>query len=162
MTRSVRALSRAPFAILALAGAALAAPSNPLAPGWLELQSAAPEPGRYACQDWDGYSIARVQADTMYGGDVRRSSYFTSQFSITGGGAYVYHGSADTPGAFAYDAATGNIHWDTGPYSSAPDEEATIEGIYGLRGSDGVPTVVQIFRDPAYGEAAELCFKYED
>lgn len=138
-------------------------PANPPAPDWLMLQGAdGPERGRYACQDWEGYSIARVQADATYGGDVRASTYFTSQFSVTGRDAYVYHGSADEPGEFAYDAATGSVRWRTGPYSSAPGDTTTIEGIYGVRQSDGTPTMIQIFRDPAYGEAAELCFKYED
>lgn len=139
------------------------ASANPLAPGWLKLQGAAgPVKGRYACQDWAGYTIARVQADTMYGGDVRRSSYFTSQFSITGAGEYTYHGSEPKTGRYTYTPATGEVRWDTGPYSSDPGEAATITGIYGVRESDGVPTVIQIFRDPAYGEAAELCFRYQD
>jgi hypothetical protein len=139
------------------------APANPLAPGWLKLQGAAgPQKGRYACQDWAGYTIARVQADTAYGGDVRRSSYFTSEFSITGDGDYLYHGSEPKQGKYAYAAATGEVRWESGPYASEPGEAATITGIYGIRESDGVPTVVQIFRDPAYGEAAELCFRYKD
>ncbi len=72
-------------ATAAPATAPAAAPANPLAPGWLKLQGkAGPVKGRYACQDWDGYSIARVQANANYGGDVRRSTYFTSEFSITG------------------------------------------------------------------------------
>lgn len=139
------------------------APANPLAPGWLKLQAGSgPVKGRYACQDWEGYTIARVQADAGYGGDVRRSSYFTSQFSITGDGAYVFHGSEDQPGRYAYTPATGEVRWEEGPYASKPDEATTITGIYGLRESDGTPTIVQIFRDPAYGEAAELCFRYKD
>jgi hypothetical protein len=138
-------------------------PANPLAPGWLKLQGASgPVKGRYACQDWAGYTIARVQADTSYGGDVRRSSYFTSEFSITGDGSYLYHGSEPKTGRFAYTPATGEMTWTEGPYASDPGEAATITGIYGVRESDGVPTVVQIFRDPAYGEAAELCFRYKD
>jgi hypothetical protein len=137
--------------------------ANPLAPGWLKLQGASgPMKGRYACQDWAGYSLARSQADALYGGDVRRSSYFTSEFSITGGDSYVYHGSEQKQGRFTYAPATGEVKWMEGPYASEPGEAATITGIYGVRESDGVPTIVQIFRDPAYGEAAELCFRYKD
>jgi hypothetical protein len=137
--------------------------ANPLAPGWLKLQGASgPAKGRYACQDWAGYSLARSQADALYGGDVRRSSYFTSEFSITGPDSYVYHGSEPKQGRFSYLPASGEVKWMDGPYASEPDEAATITGIYGIRESDGVPTVVQIFRDPAYGEAAELCFRYKD
>lgn len=140
-----------------------AAAANPLAPGWLVLQGkAGPEKGRYACQDWAGYTAAKVQADALYGGSVRQSSHFTTQFSITGKKSYVYHGSRGIDGAYDYNAQTGAISWKTGPYSSDPGEESWIEGIYGVRQSDGKPTVVQIFHDPAYGEAAELCFKYEE
>lgn len=153
----------APQEEMQVAQAPVAAPANPLAPGWLTLQGkAGPVKGRYACQDWAGYTIARVQSDTSYGGDVRRSSYFTSEFSITGDGSYVYHGSEQKTGRFTYAAATGEVSWTEGPYSSEPGEKSTITGIYGIRASDGVPTVVQIFRDPAYGEAAELCFRYKD
>ena len=139
------------------------APANALAPSWLKLQGkAGPVKGRYACQDWEGYSIARVQANANYGGDVRRSTYFTSEFSITGEGTYVYHGSQPKTGRFTYTPATGEVSWKEGPYASEPGEKSTITGIYGMRASDGAPTVVQIFRDPAYGEAAELCFRYKD
>ena len=150
-------------AVASAAPATDVAAANPLAPGWLKLQGASgPVKGRYACQDWAGYTVARAQADAMYGGDVRRSSYFTSQFSITGADTYVYHGSEQKEGRFAYSAASGEVKWLAGPYASDPGEAATITGIYGVRESDGVPTIVQIFRDPAYGEAAELCFRYKD
>ncbi len=150
-------------AVAAPATAQAAAPANALAPSWLKLQGkAGPVKGRYACQDWEGYSIARVQANANYGGDVRRSTYFTSEFSITGEGTYVYHGSQPKTGRFTYTPATGEVSWKEGPYASEPGEKSTITGIYGMRASDGVPTVVQIFRDPAYGEAAELCFRYKD
>lgn len=139
------------------------AASNPLAPGWLELTGTErPEEGRYACQDWNGYSVAQSQANAAYGGDIRQSSYFTSQFSVTGEGAYVYHGSRAIDGTFSYSPATGDIVWETGPYSSEPEDEATVNAIYGRRASDGKATIVQIFRDPSYGEAAELCFKYKE
>jgi hypothetical protein len=138
-------------------------PANPQAPGWLELQGGkGPVKGRYACQDWAGYTSARVQADALYGGEVRRSSYFTSEFSITGEASYVYHGAEQKQGGFTYTPATGEVRWTSGPYSSEPGEAATITGIYGVHKSDGTPTIVQIFRDPAYGEAAELCFRYKD
>ena len=143
--------------------AAEANPSNTLAPAWLALTgNERPEEGRYACQDWNGYSVAKAQSDAAYGADIRQSSYFTSQFSITGEGSYVYHGSRPIEGTYSYSPTTGDVLWETGPYSAEPDDEATVSAISGRRESDGKATILQIFRDPSYGEAAELCFKYQE
>jgi hypothetical protein len=111
-------------------------------------------PGRYACQEMPGMQIKSL---SEMGTFQRSTTRWTSQFDIVDGESYTYNGSKPLKGKYKYNAKSGTIIWTSGPYSSEPDEEDTITGIYTTRSSDGHPVIIQVFRSPAYGESCEYC-----
>jgi len=124
--------------IAAIAVPAAAQKLNPLA-----TKGGAIAPGRYACQDWD-----------YYGGPTITNNRVSTWMRVTSAGAYAYIGSKEQPGTMAYTASSGAIAFRTGPF--APDENGTIEGVFGKR-QDGHPMIVLTYRLKGADVTGEYC-----
>lgn len=98
--------------------------------------------GRYVCRDYGSTSAT-----------------FRNRFDLLEGGRYVFHGSRDIEGGYAYDPSTGRIDFTSGPYAAEPGDTTTIHGVFAPT-DDGTPQITLVFEDPSFpnqGMTRETC-----